>query len=226
MLERIGGIIGWFSAVTLLASSAAAQQPPPGPPPPAVAEDSGDRTHDGFFFRIGLNVGPLMLNSKLEGGGRTLSEADYSGLTFGTDLMFGGTPIDGLVIGGALILTSTSDPSVEVGGREGTADGTMLLAGIAAFANYYIDPKAGLHIQALLGFAAVDFVAPSGASGGKDPSGVMLGLGVGYDFFFADEWSVGPFARLLYAPTSVEEGGVSHDATYIYPSIGAAITLH
>jgi hypothetical protein len=102
----------------------------------------------------------------------------------------------------------------------------MLFAGVAFFANYYFDPTQGFHAQALLGYAAVDFVTAGGQSGGNDPAGPMFGIGAGYDFFFASQWSVGPFARLIYASTSASEDPLEHTFTYIYPSIGATITLH
>src|SRR5687768_5211487 len=173
--------------------------------PAAPAGDEGDRTHDGFFFRFGLNFGPLMAKFEPDpnpAGG----SVKYSGLHVGSEFMFGGTPVKGLVIGGYLMGNRTTDPKAksDPGGAEATLDGNAIFAGIGVFGNYYFDPKAGLHLQALLGFAALDFVSASGSSGGNDPSGAMLGLGVGYDFFFADEWSIGPFGRFIYAPLSAD----------------------
>jgi hypothetical protein len=132
------------------------------------------------------------------------------------------------VIGGFVMYNQTTDPTAKRGDTELTPkpDGTLFFVGLGAFANYYFDPTQGFHLQALLGFAGIDFVTAKGQSGGNDPFGFMLGLGAGYDFFFANEWSVGPFARVIYAPLSAEDSGVKHKASYLYPSIGVALTLH
>jgi hypothetical protein len=187
--------------------------------------DTDARNHNGFFLRLGLNVGPLILNEKISGGPLEF-EADYSGIHSSFDLLIGGTPAPGFVIGGALISAATQNPTIEIGDSSTEGDGTLIFAGIGVFANYYFDPQAGFHLQALLGFAAIDAVNSEGQSSSNDPSGFMFGFGAGYDFWIGDEWSVGPFARIIYSPQSVEEGGVTADYTYIYPSIGAAFTFH
>jgi opacity protein-like surface antigen len=210
-------------STVLITLGAAAQQPPP---PPAAAPAGGARTHDGFYFRIGPNFGPLIGTAKIEAAGLSGGESDYSGFTYGGDLMFGGTPAPGLVIGGTILWASTKDPTVKAGGAEGTADGTLIMAATALFANYYLDPTQGLFFQGLAGFAVVDFVTAGGQSSGDDPTGFVFGAGAGYDFWIGDEWSVGPLARVVYAPTSSESGGVTSKFNYLFPSIGVGFTLH
>ena len=204
--------------------------PPPGPapygPPPARMEEPGVRNHDGFFLRLGLNLGYNTLTETREFNGQDLGDASIRGVAGGFDLLLGGTPAPGLVIGGALIQAYSSDPTVEINDVESEADGTLLLIGAAFFANYYFDPKEGLHAQALIGYGALDFVNSEGQSGGNDPTGLILGAGVGYDFWIGDQWSVGPFGRVLYAKMSVDAGGASASQSYLFPSIGAAFTLH
>lgn len=219
-MKRIGLSIGLLAAGLCFSGIASAQAA--APPPDA----GGAETHDGFFFRLGLNFGPLIASEKIEINGQEGPEADYSGLTIGTDILIGGTPIPGLAIGGALIGASTRDPTVKQGDFEAEADGTLLVLGVGAFADYYFDPHSGGHVQLLLGFAAADFVRASGSSGGSDPTGLMVGLGGGYDFWIGDEWSIGPFARILYSPLSAEENGAKDKVSYLYPSIGVAFTLH
>lgn len=207
------GILAGVAAATLFSSAALA--------------DSMPETHDGFFLRLGLNLGPASATRTAEFNGTEVGgEATLSGFSGGFDLMMGGTPADGLVIGGALTTITTSDPDVESGGRSASLDGTMIFAGIGVFANYYLNPNEGLHFQGLLGFGTVDLVDSDGNSGGNDPSGPYFGVGVGYDFWVSDEWSIGPFGRVLYAATSYEEGGGKLKVNYLYPSIGAAFTYH
>jgi hypothetical protein len=54
----------------------------------------------------------------------------------------------------------------------------------------------------------------------------VVGAGVGYDFWIGDEWSIGPFGRFLFASMGAEGGGVTTKDTFLYPSLGVAITLH
>ncbi|MCC6900620.1 MAG: autotransporter domain-containing protein [Polyangiaceae bacterium] len=199
---------------------APAPAPGPAPAPEADAHAGGARTHDGFFFRIGLNGGPLMLSWDAP------SDPKWSGFQSGFDLLIGGSPVDGLAIGGALIANRTTDPTYEVGGAESTWKGSMLFAGLALFADWYLNPHEGLHFQGLVGFAAVDFVSDSGQSGGNDPTGTMFGLGAGYDFWISNQWSIGPFGRVIYSSVSAEAGGATAKYSYLYPSIGVAFTLH
>lgn len=91
---------------------------------------------------------------------------------------------------------------------------------------YYFNPNDGFHLQGLLGFGALDYVSSSGQSGGNDPTGPFFGLGLGYDFWVADQWSIGPFVRVLMAMTSVEAGSSKAEQSYFSPTIGAAFTLH
>jgi hypothetical protein len=223
-MKRIGLSIGLF-AMGLLVSSVASAQAAAAAAGPAP-EAGGAHTHDGFFLRLGLNFGPLIASAKTEVNGTEGPEVDYSGLHIGNELLIGGSPTPGLAIGGALLVAQTKDPTVKTDAGEGEADGTMLFAGIAAFGNYYFDPSSGGHLQLMLGFAAADFVSDSGNSGGNDPSGVMVGLGGGYDFWIGDEWSVGPFARVVYSPMSVEDAGVKYKYSYLNPSIGVTFTYH
>lgn len=212
MSKRIALIVGIIAASSATASWAQASEP---------------ETHDGFFLRMGLNVGPLGVTEKYElNGQESPNESEFSGMTSGFDLLIGGTPATGFALGGALIVTNTSDPTVKIGGVEGTADGSLILGGIGVFANYYLDPTAGLHFQGLLGYGSLDYVRSDGASGTNDPSGAFLGLGVGYDFWIGDEWSVGPFGRVLYGSFTSEVTGAKATDTYLYPSIGVAFTLH
>jgi len=235
MTEKRVCALACLSFSMLLTGVAGAQEgaPPAGAAPPmapaeaAPAESGGAHTHDGFFMRLGLNFGPLMLKYKSEINGTQVGgDLDASGLTIGSDLLLGGTPIDGLVIGGALIYAGTKDPTLKQGGAETTADGSTVFGGIGVFGQYYFDPKEGGHVQLLLGYGAVDFVSSSGQSGGNDPTGLMVGIGGGYDIWLGSEWSFGPFARVLYAPTSVEEGAAKVTANYLFPSIGIGFTLH
>lgn len=191
------------------------------------ARAQGARTHDGFYMRLGANLGPMWDTESYDASGQSFgSDLKLKGLTTGFDLLFGGTPARGLVIGGGLIGARTSDPSASQGAVDTTLGGSLLLIGATAFGQYYFDPTKGGHVQLLLGYAGIQFINANGRGASNSPGGLMFGIGGGYDFWVADQWSIGPFARLLYASMSASSGGATATDKYIYPSIGVAFTLH
>jgi len=197
----------------------------------ASSAKADPRTHDGFFLRLGANLGAGFTTESYEFNGQEAApDLSISGFMYGFDLMLGGSPVPGLVVGGWLITNFGPNPSLEQAGVEAEADGTLIVGGIGAFVNYYFDPTSGFNLQGLVGYGAMDFVRPNGASGGNDPTGPMFGLGAGYDFWISDEWSIGPFARVLFGSYTAEAsspvGNSSATETHLFPSIGAAFTLH
>jgi hypothetical protein len=196
----------------------------------ALAE-SMPKSHDGFFLRMGLSLGPASTKLTQEVNGRKVGdEFTLSGFSSGYDLMLGGTPAQGLVIGGLLTAVVTSQPSYGASDSSDTINGTMIFAGVGVFANYYLDPAKCLHFQALLGLGNLDLVASgdpdSGGRDDKSASGPFFGGGVGYDFWFSDQWSIGPFGRVVYGVTAFQEPLATTRANYLYPSVGAAFTFH
>ncbi len=187
----------------------------------AAMAESAPETHDGFFFRIGPTLGPLSITGKADAGG---PEATYSGFAIGSELLLGGTPADGLVLGGGLLYSQVSDPTYEFGNAEATLDGTMFIVSTSFFAQYYFDPTKGAHVQAMIGYGGIDFVSQDGQSGGNDPVGLNLAIGGGYDFWIGSEWSVGPFLRIQYASMSPSDVEVSY--SYLFPTLGASFTYH
>lgn len=151
-------------------------------------------------------------------------EVTYSGFSFGSELLLGGTPADGLVIGGSFLYSQVSDPTVDSSVGEFTADGTMFIASTNLFAQYYFNPNEGPHVQVMIGYGGIDFVDEDGGSGGNDPVGLNLAIGGGYDFWIGSEWSVGPFLRVQYASMSPSDVEVSY--SYLFPSLGASFTYH
>jgi Autotransporter beta-domain len=209
-----------------------APQPQPvyGAPPPAPpsGEPAGAHTHDGFYMRFALDFGPVFVNEKVTVNGNQAPGGDikWRGFTLGYDFMFGGTPAPGFAIGGALVLTSTKNPDVEQGAFSQSASGTMYWAGLALFADFYPDPHGGAHILGMLGFSSISFVNTNGNSTQNSPSGILAGIGGGYEFWIGNQWSFGPIARLMYSSMSYENSGAKDSVSYLYPSIGIGITLH
>jgi hypothetical protein len=168
----------------------------------AAATASADpRTHDGFF--LGLDIGAGYLSSSAEAAG---TKVTYSGVTIPSAVLLGGT-IGPVVIGGGFSWDYAFSPSAEIesGGvvQSGELnDVTLTLIGIGMFADIYPDPTSGLHFQPFIGWGGLD-ATYQGNSGGSDPTGLVTAIGVGYEFWVADEWSIGPMGRFTYAPLSL-----------------------
>jgi hypothetical protein len=175
-------------------------------------------THDGFYFQLDAGLG--YLSTSAEAGG---AKVKYSGLSFPSmSALFGGT-VGPVVIGGGFFFDRVGSPSVSLNGQDlqGTSDITLTLIGIGAFADIYPDPHNGLHFQPFVGWGGLES-SNNGNSGGSDPTGLMLAVGAGYDFFVSDNWSIGPMFRIAYAPLKL------NDVTYstVAPVLLCSFTYH
>jgi hypothetical protein len=148
--------------------------------------------HDGFFLRGGLGLSAY--RSHLPG-------VNESTLGFGAEVLLGGTPWPGVVVGGGFIGEGLSSP-----------DHPMVA--YAAFTQWYPDSREGFHLQALAAFAIVDdqprTLGPLGA------------LGIGYDVFVGDQTSLGVFARAGYA----EGFGDGFHVSAPFASVQGSFTWH
>jgi hypothetical protein len=150
------------------------------------------RNHDGFFVRGGFGFSAFQ--SKVPG-------ADEGTFSTSAEVLVGGTPFRGLVIGGGAI---------------GEGLGTLHpLVAYSAFAQLYPDPHGGLHLQ-LLGALALLQDHPS-------VLGPLAAGGVGFDAFAGRQVSLGGFARVGYA-RGYGDGGVRVDAPFA--SLAATLTWH
>ena len=168
---------------------------------------AGPMTHDGFYLHMEAGLGYLSTSSDFP-----QLEEKFSGLSIDTALLLGGT-VGPVVIGGGFIYDTVSSPSYEVNGQEqdlGNVDISLYLIGIGPFVDVYPDPKSGLHFLGFFGWGGLE-ASVEGNVGGSDPTGLVAVVGAGYDFWIADEWSVGPLARFTYAPLSLNN--VSYNTT-------------
>jgi hypothetical protein len=174
-------------------------------------------THDGFYLHFDMGFG--YLSSSVDVLGTTLT---YSGVTFPSSLLLGGT-VGPVAFGGGFFTDYAPSPSVSAeGGSSFTPDDADLyLAGIGMFADIYPNPKEGLHILPFVGFAALEATSNGDASG-SDPTGLVLSVGVGYDFWVSANWSAGVMGRFAYAPLSMN----NFDYTTIAPALLGTITYH
>lgn len=204
----------------------AAAPPPPGyygyPPPPAPAPaDPGIHEHDGFYFRGGIGAGYGSLDgdiagisAKIKGGGAAL------------ELLFGGTPTPGLVIGGGFIFMSLNKPTVELGGVESDAANDLSYGILGVFVDVYPDPSGGFHVGGMLGVANASVSNENGNTNTASVSGTGAFVQLGYDFWIGEQWSFGPNARLLWSSLENSDDDVDEKYTMTGFQIMASFTLH
>jgi hypothetical protein len=183
---------------------------------PAVAA-AAPHTHDGFYLQLDLGLGYLSTSAEVGP-----YEATYSGVTIPSAIFLGGT-VGPVVIGGGVFTDYAFSPSGEINGQESDLGGdvSLSLIGIGVFADIYPDPTKGLHFQPFIGWGGLN-ASQDGNDGGSDPTGLVLAVGGGYDFFVSDEWSIGAMARIAYAPLKLED--VSYNT--IAPALLATFTYH
>jgi hypothetical protein len=76
--------------------------------------------------------------------------------------------------------------------------------------DYYFQPNGGLHMPMSLGFAVVRGLDAEGGRFNRDSTALGAGLliGVGYEWWVSDEWSLGILGRLTgIVATSKDDDG-------------------
>jgi len=166
----------------------------------------GRHLHDGFFLRAGLGV--TYVRARLDASSQASFTATGRGTTI--ELWLGGTPWQGVVLGGGYFLTGIDD-------RSGPS-----LFGFGAFTQIYPDPKTGFHVQALACLSSLMGVQPPWASTElRSERGALLSAGLGYDFWIGSQTSLGLFARGGYSRQFENTG-----ASVGFGTLGGAFTWH
>ncbi len=178
-----------------------------GSPRAAAAEP---RHHDGFYLRLGVGPGYALGTLASDAG-----DGDSTGVNVSTQLAIGWTVRPGLVVGGGtfpMVVPSPSYDGMDAGGQHVSATG--------AFVDWYPDPRKGLHVQGGLLFAL------GYLDGGERDAHVGAGyggtIGVGYDVFVTDEWSVGAIARA----TAYRLYGVDDSIRLVSPALLISLVRH
>lgn len=174
------------------------------------AASAEPRNHDGFYVRLG--VGPGYALGTLESNA---GSDDSTGINVSTQLAVGWTVRSGLVIGVGtfpMVVPSPSYDGIDAGGQHVSATGP--------FVDYYLDPRKGLHFQGGLLFAL------GYLDGGDRDAHVGAGygatLGIGYDLFVTDEWSIGAIARA----TAYRLYGVDDSIRLVSPALLVSLVRH
>jgi len=224
-----------FAAVCVLTSGCKA-----GPPKSAEEVAHSKHNHDGFYMRLATGLGVYNEQSVSESDERYQGKVHVRarGFASASEFALGGTPYPGLVIGGGAfsteVVTSSvttnrdDDPDVEL--AEDLELESRDLSVVGVFADRYFVPRLGLHVQAALGFAqqyglSVDAPAQEDGNGAVGPGGV---LGIGYEMWIGEQWSLGVLARIggsvLFSKDSLGVKWVHY--SWSMPSFLMSVTYH
>jgi len=223
-------VAGFVSSLAVFgASHAGAQLLPPADPPqgkidlttqaPAPAVPRSYRMHDGFYARASMGFGPL--GASIDDGDASGQDLEGSGSAFGFDLMIGGSPAPGVAIGGAFLAAGAVSADLDRGRFAPSEDRNFSVAILGPFIDGFPMANKGFHLGGALGLAALNL--ESSDSDGLGQTGGFGGAAwIGYDFWVADEWSVGPLFRLAGTLTQNDDDDVdasSMSALFLFTAL-------
>jgi hypothetical protein len=205
----------------------------------ALAEQA--ETHDGLYLRLAGGLTHAIDPAEVDAPGfRAEGTLSGTGVTF--DIALGGSPMPGLVLGGAAFLHHV--PELEADDMEGTVGGVFDLEGdvtfdgqtftlLAPFVDYYPNPREGFHLLGAVGFGVLSMEegTPDNANsalfqdhGATGPAGLV---GVGYEWWLADRWSLGVLGRVTYAAPSGDDDDQTEWQHHLWlPALLCTVTFH
>jgi hypothetical protein len=175
----------------------AAQAPPP---PPPVART--DKIHDGFYARLNLGFGSQSTDID---NGVLPDNFTGSGGTLDIDVLVGGAPSPGVVLGGALLLESLR--STTFNADPYSLKTSVGLATLGPFIDGYPNPRGGFHLGGTLGLTSVRLTSDPNLPFNR-AFGFGLAAWLGYDWWVADQWSVGGLLRFSGNRTTHHENSM------------------
>lgn len=195
---------------------------PPAFPPPPDLPPQGDPTahlHDGFYLRLsgGFGFGSDSLKSHL------ISSGSMDGFATAGEIMIGGTPGAGVVVGGAVQTATIYSPTSKVNDQSVKGPHQLALFAFGPFVDWYVNPHRGLHLQAFVGLSALGADASKGS---EDPGGLAFSLGVGYEWWVGEQWSMGILGRFLYSADTWKSSSVDETHSVVVPSALFTATYH
>lgn len=206
---------------------------------PCFAQNA--RVHDGFYLRLGGGVGFISDAFETEEDSAVEISGTIQGTTFPGEIAIGGTVAPGLVLGGGLYWHYAPSPSaeeveVQAQGLESELEiefEPSQFTLIGPMVDYYFDPRRGLHLQGSVGLAlfALGEGEVAGLAGfeSEEQSGGGLGamVGVGHEWWIADNWGLGILGRVAVGVTGAEDDNeVEWTHTVLAPSLLFTATMN
>jgi hypothetical protein len=158
------------------------------------------RRHDGFYFRMGIGTGYGRAKTSGSIAGTSLT-AHYEGAGPAFEFLFGGTPAKGFVVGGGLVGQDIWDPETTIDSNDPSVpssldvNGALGVLALGPFIDWFPDDTGGAHVGAMVGIGGIGLKDRSG----NPDFGLGGSLWAGYDFWVADQWSLGGELRAVVA---------------------------
>jgi hypothetical protein len=185
------------------------------PNPEEEPTDEGEEARRTGLY-LGAIVGPaysILKSSEPDG--------KLSGFGVGFDFLLGGSPARNLAIGGLLGATVTASPKFEQGDLRGTAeDINMNVIRVGAFADYAF--VGDLHGMLSIEFDRLSYSGSEARLDLLDSNGLGASLGLGYDFWVAQRFSLGVLGRFGYAFMKFDDS----KGHLLAPMVGMTLTFH
>lgn len=191
------------------------------------------KTHDGFYIRLATGPGMLRTSRELEvnafGREYPTEHSSILGSAGHLELTLGGTPAPGFVVGGSVLSWFAWLAGTEFRRDDGTIrdlDDVGLVV-IGPSIDGFTSKARGFHVGFVLGAAAMWAQLPEeevfeniGGTGGA------VSFALGYDWWLADEWSLGFVTRLTGALIGGQhtDMGATAEETSGVGTFGVAIT--
>jgi hypothetical protein len=143
-------------------------------------------------------------------------------------LRLGGTLFPGFVLGGGFVSNQMVNPKfkdLRTGETFSGSDNSLDLGEFQVFALYYPMPSRGLHFLLSAGYGTLS-VSDGYTSRDLDMEGLVLGGGVGYDFWVSSQWSLGPAFVLTYGMLDGKNDELDRSGTFSAPVLAFTATYH
>lgn len=150
------------------------------------------------------------------------------------DILLGGTPSSGVVIGGGVSVQGSTSPTLD--GAAAGPDSQLTLTTFGPFIDGYFDQRGGFHIGGALSLVGVDVgrrrvsVDASGLPSSSDRTYRAGGYGgqlwVGFEGWVASEWSLGGEFRVGAAHVDGDGNGLDGSGSARFGALLLTLVCH
>jgi hypothetical protein len=185
-----------------------------------VPAKKGVHLHDGFYLRLAMGFGGY--NEMVRQAGQD-QMTHVTGIANAHEWLIGGAVRPGLIFGGGVFASNLLASDRSVSGATppaGVADGQVTFSLVGPFFDYYFDPAKGLHVEAAVGIANLRGLNVVTNTFDRDAITVGGGavIGLGYEWWVSDQWSMGVLGRMAMAWTT----GKDNNGVRWYHTVGAS----
>ena len=174
-----------------------------------------------FFLR--LSAGGAYLRESWNPSGNAPG-AVFTGAAPSLELSIGKSVRPRLVVGALWQLVNVYEPAESYLGMTYVAPRTdRFLDVVAAFADYYPNPRRGLHVGGSAGLLVASNIDAGCCV--RTHWGAALSVRLGYDVFFSRRWSVGALAQLEAYRYSSSEANIPSTSYGLLPTLALALTF-